>query len=82
MIYLHISSRMAQVQFFYSLTLIFIFKVKIVAFFLICEYLVNGEKDQMLQLSSDRKSSIFHPIGATANAVRHDFDQHFQGREF
>ena len=37
-----ISPTSAQVPFFYSLTLTFIFKVKVLTFFLCCEYLVNG----------------------------------------
>ena len=40
----NISSQMAQVQFFSSLTLAFIFKIKVVAFFLFCENLANGER--------------------------------------
>ena len=36
-------TRMAQVTFFYCMALIFVFKVKILTFFLICEYLANGE---------------------------------------
>ena len=39
----NISNRIAQVPFFQSLTLIFIFKVNLLEFYLICEYLVNGE---------------------------------------
>ena len=34
---------MAQVQFFYFLTFTFIFKVKMLTFFLFCEYLANSE---------------------------------------
>ena len=40
----NISSRMAQVPLLYSLTLTFIFKIKVLAYFLFCEYLTNGEK--------------------------------------
>ena len=53
-------SRMAQVPFFYSLILNFIFKVKFVRFFLFCEYLANGERVQTLLLPFDRKSRIYH----------------------
>ena len=40
----NISSRMAQVLFFSSLTFTFIFKVRLLVFYLFCKYLINGER--------------------------------------
>ena len=48
----NISSRMAQVSFIYFLTLIFIFNIKVFAFFIISEYLVNGERYRKHQIGS------------------------------
>ena len=56
-----ISSRMAQVPFFYSLTLTIIFKVKPLAFSLFYEYLVNGERCS--------KDFYCHQIGSHAFAI-------------
>ena len=38
-----ISSRMAKVSFFYSMTMNIIFKVTLSKFFLFCEYFINGK---------------------------------------
>ena len=54
----NISSRMMQVPFFYSLTLTFIFKVKILKLFLFCKYLANGKRQS--KDCSDRKPCIYH----------------------
>ena len=40
----NIFSRIAEVLFVYHLTLIFILKIKVLAFFLMCEYLATAGK--------------------------------------
>ena len=55
----NISSRMEQVSFFSSLILTFIFKVKLLAFYLIWKYLVNGES----------KHCYSHQIGSHVFAI-------------
>ena len=55
----NISGGIAKIQFVTFLTLIFIFKVNLLSFYFICKnYLVNGEIDLALQLSSNRKSYL------------------------
>ena len=55
-----ICSRLAQVPTFSFLTLTFIFKVKLLTFYFICEYIINGEREQLLLLPPDKKSRICH----------------------
>ena len=67
-----ISSRIAQAPFFWSLTSSFFLKVTVLAFFIFCEYLANGERYS--------KPYYCHQIGsqssndATASDVRSDID--------
>ena len=88
-----ITGRIAQVRFvyFFTLTLTFIFKNKLLAFYLICEYLVNSwtcewcEPGHTSLLPSNIKSHILTYLpsnGAIANDVHRDLDLHFEGQQF
>ena len=78
----NISIQISQVPFFSSLTLIIIFKVKLFAFYLFCEYLVNGERLGKYYFCYQTESNVFsNANGATADVFHHNIDLHFQGYE-
>ena len=74
---LKIFSRMMPVPFFY-----FIFKVKVLVFFLIWECFTKGERQNTLLKYYHQKFGYLPLNGATANVLDHDLDLHFQGHEF
>ena len=65
---------MVQVLLLYSLTLIFIFKIKVLAFFLFCEYTQKVRHRANITIAI-RYEVVYLP----SNVVHHDPDLLFQG---
>ena len=79
--YQHFQSKGTS-SFFYSLTLIFIVKVNVFAFFIFCEYLVKGERSSKHYYCHQIGSGYLSLNGNTANVICHDLDLHFECLEF
>ena len=77
---LNISSLIAQVLFF-SLTLTFIFKIKLLAFYLICEYLVNSERESEHYYCHQIESHEFAIRRRRREAIHCDLDFYFSSHE-
>ena len=72
---------MAQVPYFSILTLTCHFKVKMLTFYLINEYLVNSDRYRTYHYCHKNRKSYLLSNCAIANFVHFDIELHFQGQE-
>ena len=73
----NISSRMAQVYFFYSLSLTFIFKVIVLSFS--CNANISQTVRDRANITINHEVGSHVSNGATANIEHHELDLYFQG---